>query len=148
MSDQTTEQRRPSEPSGTAFDCGGLRFEASFRAPSGATLRVSADVGGQPTELLRFDDFIDGPHYHLPGAGPSIAFDRDEIGRTAGLDRRTVARSSGIASDRRPGSPRLLAEVDEPAITANAERIRKAMEDCVPEGYVRVPGVGLQHAAV
>jgi hypothetical protein len=28
-------------------DCGGLRFEATFRAPAGATLRVLGDVEGQ-----------------------------------------------------------------------------------------------------
>ena len=147
MSDQTTEEQRPSEPSGTAFDCGGLRFEASFRAPSGATLRVSRDVGGQPTELLRFDDFIDGPHYHLPGASPSIAFDRDRLGEP--LDWIVGQLRDHLGSLlTQAGFAELLAEVDEQAVTANAERIRKAMEDCVPEGYVRVPGVGLQHAAV
>ncbi len=71
---------RSSESGATSFDCGGLRFEATFRAPQGATLRVFADVAGQRTELLRFDDFVDGPHYHVPGAGPAIAFDRDEKG--------------------------------------------------------------------
>ncbi len=146
MSDQTTEQRRPSEPSGTAFDCGGLRFEASFRGPSGATLRVTGDVSGERTELLRFDDFIDGPHYHLPGAGPSIAFDRETLGEPLDwivgqlrdhLD--SLLTEAGFAE--------ILPAVDQQAVTDNAEQIRKAMEDCVPEGYVRVPGVGLQSAA-
>jgi hypothetical protein len=147
MSDQTTEQRRPSEPNGTAFDCGGLRFEASFRAPSGATLRVSGDVGGQPTELLRFDDFIDQPHYHLPGAGPSIAFDRETLGEPLDWIVRQLRDHLGaLLTD--AGFAEILPAVDQQAITDNAERIRQAMENCVPEGYVRVPGIGLQLAAV
>jgi hypothetical protein len=139
MSDQTTE----SGPGATAFDCGGLRFEATFRAPQGATLRVSAQVGDQQTELLRFDDFVDGPHYHLPGAGPAIPFDRGEKGEPLSWivaelrdDLRSLLTSAGYAA--------ILPSVNVPAITANAGRIRQAMEECVPAGYARVPGVGLQ----
>src|SRR5438874_1052530 len=56
------------------------RVEATFRAPAGATLRVSGDVDGHVTELLRFDDFIDGPHYHIPPAGDPIPFDQAALG--------------------------------------------------------------------
>ncbi len=139
MSDQTTE----SGPVATTFDCGGLRFEATFRAPQGATLRVFADVGDQRTELLRFDDFIEGPHYHLPGAGPAIPFDRDEKGEPLSWivaelrdDLRSLLTTAGYAE--------ILPSVDAPAITAQAGRIRQAMEECVPAGYARVAGVGLQ----
>jgi hypothetical protein len=143
MSDQTGEPRRTSEPSATAFDCGGLRFEATFRAPQGATLRVFRDIAGQQTELLRFDDFVDGPHYHLPGAGPAIEFDRAQKGEpltwiVAELrdDLGPLLTTAGYAE--------ILPSLDVPAITANAGRIQQAMEDCVPEGFERVPGVGLQ----
>ncbi len=144
MSDhQTTGPRRSPEPSATAFDCGGLRFEATFRGPQGATLRVFGEVGGQRTELLRFDDFVEGPHYHLPGAGPAIEFSRAEKGEpltwiVAELrdDLGPLLTTAGYAD--------ILPSLDLPAITASADRIRKAMEDCVPDGYTRVPGVGLQ----
>ena len=143
MSEPTTEPRPTSESGDTSFDCGGLRFEATFRAPQGATLRVFADVAGQRTELLRFDDFVDGPHYHVPGAGPAIAFDRDEKGEpltwiVAELrdDLGPLLTTAGYAE--------ILPSLDVPAVTANADRIRQAMEVCVPEGYARVPGVGLQ----
>jgi hypothetical protein len=37
----------------------------------------------------------------------------------------------------------VLPGVDARAITDNAESIRTLMTDCVPQGYVRVEGVGL-----
>ncbi len=139
MSDQTTEPG----PGVSAFDCGGLRFEATFRAPQGATLRVFAEVGGERTELLRFDDFVEGPHYHLPGAGPAILFDRDEKGEPLSWivaelrdDLGGLLTAAGYAG--------ILPAVDVPAITANVGRVRQAMEECVPAGYSRVAGVGLQ----
>jgi hypothetical protein len=145
MSDQTTEERPPPQPDATAFDSGGLRFEATFRAPQGATLRVIADVDGQRTELVRFDDFIDGPHYHLPGAGAAIPFDRDEKGEPLAWivaelrdDLGPLLAAAGYAG--------ILPSLDVAAITASAGRVRQAMEDCVPDGYTRVPGVGLQRA--
>jgi hypothetical protein len=143
MSDSTTEQRPSSESGATSFDCGGLRFEATFRAPQGATLRVFADVAGQRTELLRFDDFVDGPHYHVPGAGPAIVFDRDEKGEPLAW---IVAE---LRDDLEPlittaGYAEILPGLDVPAVTANVDRVRQAMEVCVPEGFARVPGVGLQ----
>jgi hypothetical protein len=142
MSDQTTDQR----PGATAFDCGGLRFEATFRAPQGATLRVFADVDDQRTELLRFDDFIEAPHYHLPGSGPAIAFDRDEKGEP--LSWIVTELRDGLGSLlTTAGYAGILPAVDVPAITANAGRVRQAMEDCVPDGYTRVPGVGLQRSS-
>jgi hypothetical protein len=146
MSDQTTEPRPSPDAGATTFDCGGLRFEATFRAPQGATLRVSADINGQPTELVRFDDFVDGPHYHLPGAGPALPFDRDEKGEPLAWivaelrdDLGSLLTTAGYAG--------IMPDLDGAAITANAERIRQAMEDVVPDGYARVPGVGLQRTA-
>ena len=46
---------------------GGLRFGVTFRevgAAPGATLRVVAPVNGDWKEVLRFDDFVDAPHFH------------------------------------------------------------------------------------
>jgi hypothetical protein len=126
-------------------ECGGLRFEATFRAPAGATLRVSGDVDGHVTELLRFDDFIDGPHYHLPAAGDPIPFDQAALGEPltwfVSQLRDHLAELFAEA-----GFARVLSDVDLDAVTNHAEDIRKAMEACVPNGYVRVPGVGLQRS--
>jgi hypothetical protein len=126
-------------------ECGGLRFEATFRAPAGATLRVSGDVDGHRTELLRFDDFIDGPHYHLPAAGDPIPFDQAALGEplTWFVSQLRVHLAELLAE---AGFARVLSDVDLDAVTDHGEDIRKAMEACVPNGYVRVPGVGLRRS--
>ena len=73
MTDTTSDAKPQPKPSfdgfGTALEVGGLHFTASFRAP-GATLRVFGLVGGRQTELLRFDDFVDGPITTSPPTAP------------------------------------------------------------------------------
>jgi hypothetical protein len=41
----------------------------------------------------------------------------------------------------------VLDQVDLAEIGRRAEEIRSLMVACVPEGYARVPGMGLQHVA-
>jgi hypothetical protein len=125
------------------LDLGGLHFAASFRAPAGATLRVSGPVDGVQTELLRFDDFIDGPHYHFPSHADPVGFDRAALGEP--LDWLVAQMRDHLAqllTDAGYGG--VLPGLDLSEVTANAERIRKLMTDCLPEGYVRVAGAGLQ----
>lgn len=145
MTDAKSDVQASSDPRTTELDLGGLRFDATFRGEAGATLRVYGRVAGEPKEMLRFDDFIDAPHYHVPADGPSIAFDRAALGEP--LDW-FVAQIKDHLEEllRTAGFPEVLSGVDLTAVTDNAEKIRKAMLDCVPEGYVRVPGVGLQRA--
>ncbi len=126
-------------------ECGGLRFEATFRAPAGATLRVLGEVEGQVTELLRFDDFVESPHYHVPASGPAIQFDQARLGEP-------LAWFVGQLRDHltelltEAGFAPVLTDLDPGAVADHAGEIRTAMEACVPEGYVRVPGIGLQRA--
>jgi hypothetical protein len=146
MTDQTTERLSSADTSGTVLRYGGLEFDVSFRAPAGATLRVLGDVAGHRIELLRFDDFAEGPHYHAPADGPSIPFDRQQLGEPL----------SWIVAELRDGLAQLLTaagfaailpDLDLPSISQHVDAIKKAMEDCVPAGYVRVPGFGLQRVA-
>jgi hypothetical protein len=136
------EPRVPAEPAATAWDAGGLHFDVSFRGP-GATLRVFGDVAGHRKELLRFDDFVDGPHYHVPAEGDPILFDRATLGEP--LDW-IVAQVRDHLADllTAAGFADVLAGADIGAAAGSAEKVRKAMVDCVPDGYVRVEGVGLQ----
>jgi hypothetical protein len=127
----------------TELDLGGLQFAASFRAPAGATLRVSGRVDGVQTELLRFDDFIDGPHYHFPSDADPVGFDQAALGEPLDWLVTQIRDHLGpLLTD--AGFADMVPDLDLSAVTANAERIRKLMTDCLPEGYVRVPGVGLQ----
>jgi hypothetical protein len=124
-------------------ESGRLRFEATFRAPAGATLRVFGEVEGHQEELLRFDDFVEDPHYHAPADGDQIAFDRTAKGEPLVW---FVAQIRDHLAEllTQAGFSAVLAGVDLDEVSASAEEIRQAMEECVPAGYVRVPGVGLQ----
>ncbi len=44
------------------------------------------------------------------------------------------------------GYARILSGVDVDAVTDHAEEIKEAMDACVPDGNVRVPGTGLRRA--
>ena len=126
-------------------ECGGLRFEATFRAPAGATLRVSGDVDGHITELLRFDDFIEGPHYHIPADRDPIPFDQAALGEPLTWFVSQLRDHLGELLAE-AGYARVLSDVDLDAVTDHGEDIRKAMEACVPDGYIRVPGIGLRRS--
>jgi hypothetical protein len=143
MADVTSDQSAGFGSKTTEWDAGGLRFAVSFRAPVGATLRVSGPVPGTPKALLRFDDFVDSPHYHAPADADSISLDRAIVGEPLDWFVRQIRdhledllTAAGFAA--------ILPEIDVGTVSGRAERIRTAMIDCVPDGYVRLPGVGLQ----
>jgi hypothetical protein len=136
-------QNHLSESPPAEWEAGGLRFAVSFREPAGATFLMSGPVGGAPRELVRFDDFVDSPHYHVPGDADPIPFDRATLGEPLDwlvhqirdhLDE--LLTTGGCAS--------VLPQLDPTTFATSAERVRAAMIACVPTGYVRVPGVGLQ----
>jgi hypothetical protein len=145
MADPTSEVHPPVSAGASEMDFGGLHFDVSFRGPAGATLRVSGPVNGERKELLRFDDFVESPHYHVPADGSATMFDRTTLGDP--LDW-FVSQISDHLEEllTAAGFSEVLPDVDIGAVGANAGSIRKAMEDCVPEGYVRVPGFGLQRS--
>ena len=132
------------DDSRSELEAGGLRFTVAFRGP-GATLRVFGPVDGTEQELLRFDDFIEGPHYHVPAEGDQIAFDRTRLGDPLDF---YVSQVRDHLSEMltQGGFEQTLAAVDVSAVSEHADEIRRMMIDCVPEGYTRVPGVGLQKA--
>ena len=142
------DQQIPMHPQATdrqVVECGGLRFEATFRAPAGATLRVFGEVDGDTVELLRFDDFIEGPHYHVPAAGDPMPFDQALLGEPLTWFVSQLRDHLGELLDE-AGFARVLSGLDLDAVAEHADDIRKAMEACVPDGYVRVPGVGLRRS--
>jgi hypothetical protein len=106
---------------------------------------VFGHVDGHVTELLRFDDFIDGPHYHIPAASDPIVFDQAVLGEpltwlVSQLRDHLAELFTGA------GLARALSDVNLDVVTDHVDDIRKAMEVCVPNGYVRVPGVGLRRS--
>jgi hypothetical protein len=146
MSKITSDTPVSHDPGATEWDAGGLRLSVSFRRADGATLRVFGPVDGSWTELLRFDDFIDQPHHHVPAMGEPIPFNRAALGEPLAWFVAQVRDHLGemlVAG----GFSDLLSDLDVAEAAAQADRIRQEMIDCVPEGYTRVPGVGLQLAA-
>ena len=143
MSEVTTGSFDVSEP--MDIDVGGLRFSASFRGPAGATLRVSSQLEDGWQELLRFDDFVEQPHFHVPASGNATMVDRDVDG--APLDFFIVQLRDHLRELLMEGGfSETLETIDQEAVANNLDRIRQAMIDVVPDGYTRVPGVGLQRA--
>ncbi|GEM_PF-1345729 len=126
----------------TVLEFGGLRFDVSFRN-IGATLRVHGRVNGEWTEMLRFDDFVDSPHFHVPASGDQIPFDRASFGEPLAWYVDQV-RNHLAELLKRAGFSHVVPTVDFDEIARHADKLGKAMEACVPDGFVRVPGVGLQ----
>jgi hypothetical protein len=124
-------------------DLGGLRFSATFRAPAGATLRVSQLLAGRWVELLRFDDFVEQAHYHVLAAGDATLVDAatDGVALDFYLDQIGQHLAELLA---RGGFEEIVPAIDVDAVSNNIDQVRQAMIDVVPDGYTRVPGVGLR----
>jgi hypothetical protein len=125
------------------FEFGGLRFDVAFRAVAGATLRVDGKVDGEWKELLRFDDFIDVPHYHAPADAHQIDFDRATLGEPLVW---YIAQIRDHLPEwlTKSGFADVVPTVDMKAVVDNIDKVEEAMRNCVPDGFVRVPGVGIQ----
>jgi hypothetical protein len=129
-------------PQSQQFEFGGLRFDVAFRAPAGATLRVHGPVDGHWTELLRFDDFVDAPHYHAPADAAQIDFDRTNGDPLEWYLAQIQHHLGQWLTD--SGYAIVIPTVDFAAVAANVDTLRQAMHSCVPDGFTRVPGIGLQ----
>jgi hypothetical protein len=146
MTETASEAKVSQDPGATEWEVGGLHLSVAFRRADGATLRVFGRTADGWTEMLRFDDFVEGPHYHIGFERPIIPVDRVATGDPMEF-------FVGEIRDRIPdllveaGFADVAAEADLGAVAADAGRIRKEMVDCVPDGYERVPGVGLQRNA-
>jgi hypothetical protein len=104
-------------------------------------LRVLGKDGAMWAEILRFDDFVEGPHYHAP-AENRMDFDRalgDPMEWYVAQVRDHLAEWFELA-----GFGRVLGDVDLAEVTRRVGEIEQAMVECVPEGCARVPGYGLK----
>jgi hypothetical protein len=128
------------------LEFGGLRFDVAFRSIGGATLRVDGKVDNEWKELLRFDDFIDVPHYHAPADAEQVNFDRATLGEPLAWYI-TQIRDHLPEWLEKSGFAEVVPAVDMTEVAGNIDKVDKAMRDCVPEGFVRVPGIGIQRVA-
>jgi hypothetical protein len=138
-----------------ALEFGGLSFDiyttaVGPEAPApvsrvfGATLRISGRIDGEPKELLRFDDFIEQPHFHVPADASETFFDRKNGEPLEWYI--TQIRDHLDEWLTKAGYQGIIPTVDLTHVSANVDQLRDAMIDCVPEGFTRVPGYGLQRA--
>ena len=140
MADAASHQQVAEQEAASVYEFGGLQFDVSFRG-RGATLRVLAKSDSRWTEALRFDDFIEEPHFHAPPE-VQMPFDR-ALGEPLAW---FVAQVRDHLAEwlERAGFGSLLRTIDVDEVSKNAYKLEEAMIACVPDGYVRVPGVGLR----
>jgi hypothetical protein len=131
------EQRRRDE----VFEIGGLRFVISSN-DYGANLAVFGDLGQGMVELVRFQDYVDDPHYHAP-VGGWYAFDRAKFGEPLEWWL-TQLRDHLPEWLERSGFGELAPSIDFDIVSSNVGRLRDAMVECVPDSFERVPGRGIQ----
>jgi hypothetical protein len=141
----TNAEPDPRHQNERTFDLGGLRFHVYFTRDRGSTARVFGQVGGEWVQMLRFDDFVDGPHYHAPASEHQIDFDRSLGEPLAWFTEQIRTNLPELLT--KSGFAEVLPNIDLEAVEANADQVAEAMIDCVPVGFVRIAGVGLQRAA-
>ena len=119
---------------------GGLEFEVSAREivdipklpdDGGVTIGVYGDASGERAQVLRFDCFRRGPHYHMPPSAPGqIELDGAQVGD--GLEwAYACIRDELPAMIDKAGYAELARRVDAAALRSGWERVREAVQRCV-----------------
>jgi hypothetical protein len=132
---------------GMSIGVGGLRFNVRYSKTNtdrGPSLRIYGDVEGKPVQLLRFDCFDQGPHFHYDPEGKNnqLRMDKtkvtDPIAWSMDYLRGNVASLVRIA-----GYGELAAQLDEAALTAALPTVEKALRDSIPAALPRLEASGL-----
>jgi hypothetical protein len=123
---------------GLTIGVGGLRFNVRYsktNADRGPSLRLYGDVEGKPVQLLRFDCFEQGPHFHYDPEGKNnrIFLNKarvsDPVDWTIDYLRGNVASLVRIA-----GYGQVADRLDEAALTAALPGLERALRDSAPRG--------------
>jgi hypothetical protein len=135
---------------GLTIGVGGLRFNVRYsktNADRGPSLRIFGDVEGKPVQLLRFDCFEQGPHFHYDpdGKNNQLRMDKskvsDPIAWSMDYLRGNVASLIRIA-----GQSALADQLDEEALTAALPTVEKALRDSIPATTPKMEASGLRFA--
>jgi hypothetical protein len=126
-----------------SLEFGGLRLEVYFTGNFGASAIVFATARPE-VELLRFDDFVDVPHYHAPGDNPDpINLDVADVGEPRefflnylGEKLPTVLPEIGFAD--------IVETLDFAEIDRHLDAVRASLNTVLPDGFSRAPGTSLQ----
>jgi hypothetical protein len=124
------------------LEFGGLRFKLYY-TERGGTIRTYGQVDDGWVEMIRWDDFVDSPHYHVPEEGPQIPFDRASLGEPLAWYVIQI-RDHLPKYVEQAGYAEVLPTIDMKVVAEKAEKISETLIAMTPENYHRVPGVGLQ----
>lgn len=129
-----------------ALEFGGLRLEVYYTENFGDSTRVFGRVSDTWTEMLRFDDFVDTPHYHAPADNPEqIDLDVNEVGEPLEFYLHLLAEDLPSVLSQ-IGFDSVLSSIDIEEIRKHLGVVRAAMNSVLVEGFSRVPGASLQDA--
>ena len=115
---------------------GGIDVRACRREiegiDGGVTLQVFAAVGGETSELVRFDCFRERPHYHAPGENAEeTAIDKDAVGNVRSwIEAQLTGNLAALLEQ--AGHAELKSDLDFAAIAKAAPRLT-ALLDALPE---------------
>ncbi|MER5917346.1 hypothetical protein ABT124_45235 [Streptomyces sp. NPDC001982] len=128
------------------LEFGGLRFSVYHTRDFGSTIRVFGRVGDEWREVVRFDDFVDVPHWHAPADDDrQMNLDVSEVGEPLEFYLHTL-------TERLPeilpkvGFGDAVGTLDQEQLRRHVPLIRAATDSVLPEGFSRVPGTSLQDA--
>ena len=114
------------------LEIGGLTFRIEYRTQGedrGPAIRVLGDVDGEPKQLLRFDCFEEDPHYHYDPTSWNLKFSMDDLtmGEPLEFSLEQIGRHVATMIEKAK-FPDVAARVDQAAVTAGVDEIRRAVE--------------------
>jgi hypothetical protein len=126
-----------------ALEFGGLRLEVYFTGNFGASVIVFATARPE-IEMLRFDDFVDVPHYHAPGDDPHPTnLDVAEVGEPREFFLNYLAEKLPTVLDQ-IGFGDIIETLDFAEIARHLDAVRASLNTVLPDGFFRAPGTSLQ----
>jgi hypothetical protein len=135
---------------GLTIGIGGLRFSVRYSKTNtdrGPSLRIYGDVEGKPVQLLRFDCFEQGPHFHYDPDGKNNQLRMDKTNVSDPIKwSMDYLRGNVTSLVRLAGYSSLAEQLDEEALTAALPTVEKALRDSIPAGMPRLEASGLRFA--
>jgi hypothetical protein len=126
-----------------ALEFGGLRLEIYFTGDFGASVLVFATARPE-IEMLRFDDFVDVPHYHAPGDDPHPTnLDVADVGEPREFFLNYLAENLPTVLPQ-IGFGDIVETLDFAEIARHLDAVRASMTTILPDGFFRAPGTSLQ----
>ncbi len=127
---------------GTSLSLGGLTFDIKHRIviingeeDHGASIDVLAPIEGKETEVLSFDCFKKGPHYHAPGSAKPVSLDPKSVGDgldwTMGIFREHLPEMLSVA-----GYMDFAKTIDRELFATRWAAIKQAVLETAPAAYV------------